>query len=65
MGKVGEHPQITEYDVNGQFFGWGVQPSAMLSDIKRRLKYGKEHKVSGFWREQTGKVYRIGLVSII
>ena len=44
MGKVGNHRQITEYDVNGQFFGWGAQPSAMLSDIKRRLKYGKEHK---------------------
>ena len=42
------YPQITEYDVNGQFFGWGVQPSAMLSDIKRRLRYGKEHQVTGF-----------------
>ena len=48
MGKVGCHPQITEYDVNGQFFGWGVQPSAMLADIKRRLKYGKDHNVTGF-----------------
>ena len=48
MGHVGSHPQITEYDVNGQFFGWGVQPSAMLSDIKRRLRYGKEHQVTGF-----------------
>ena len=48
MGHVGSHPQITEYDVNGQFFGWGVQPSAMLSDIKRRLRYGKEHHVTGF-----------------
>lgn len=48
MGHVGSHPQITEYDVNGQFFGWGVQPSAMLSDIRRRLRYGKEHRVTGF-----------------
>lgn len=48
MGHVGSHPQITEYDVNGQFFGWGVQPSAMLSDIRRRLRYGKEHQVTGF-----------------
>lgn len=48
MGHVGNHPQITEYDVNGQFFGWGVQPSAMLSDIRRRLQYGKEHQVTGF-----------------
>lgn len=48
MGQVAEHPQITEYDVNGQFYGWGAQPSAMLKDIKRRLKYGAEHNVTGF-----------------
>lgn len=48
MGHVAEHPQLTEYDVNGQFFGWGAQPSAMLKDIKRRLKYGSEHRVTGF-----------------
>ena len=48
MGQVDPHPQITEYDVNGQFFGWGAQPSAMLKDIRRRLKYGSEHHVTGF-----------------
>lgn len=48
MGHVEEHPQITEYDVNGQFFGWGAQPSAMLSDIKRRLAYAREHGGTGF-----------------
>lgn len=48
IGHVAKHPQITEYDVNGQFFGWGAQPSAMLKDIKRRLKYGMKHNVTGF-----------------
>lgn len=48
MGHVEKHPQVTEYDVNGQFFGWGAQPSAMLKDIRRRLKYGREHNVTGF-----------------
>ena len=48
MGHVDDHPQITEYDVNGQFFGWGAQPSAMLADIKRRLAYASEHGVTGF-----------------
>ena len=48
MGHVAEHPQITEYDVNGQFYGWGAQPAAMLKDIKRRLTYGTEHKVTGY-----------------
>lgn len=48
MGQVGDHPQWTEYDVNGQFYGWGASPSAMLKDIRERLQYGREHKVSGF-----------------
>lgn len=48
MGQVGNHPQVTEYDVNGQFFGWGAQPSAMLKDIKNRLTYAAEQKVHGF-----------------
>jgi len=48
MGQVGQHPQWTEYDVNGQFYGWGPIPSTMLKDIKERLKYGTEHNVTGF-----------------
>lgn len=48
MGQVGKHPQWTEYDVNGQFYGWGASPSAMLKDIKERLRYGSEHNVTGF-----------------
>lgn len=48
MGEVGDHPQWTEYDVNGQFFGWGASPSAMLTDIRARLAYGSQHKVTRF-----------------
>jgi len=48
MGNVGNHPQITEYDVQGQFYGWGASPSAMLDDIKYRLDYGTSKHVSGF-----------------
>lgn len=48
MGHVKQHPQITEYDVNGQFFGWGAQPSSMLKDIKERMDYAAEHNVTGF-----------------
>ncbi len=48
IGQVGNHPQIIEYDVNGQFYGWGAIPSIMLKDIKERLAYGAEHNVSGF-----------------
>lgn len=48
IGKVGNHPQVIEYDVHGQFFGWGVAPGAMLQDLKKRMKYGVEHGVTGF-----------------
>ena len=48
MGQVGNHPQITEYDVNGQFYGWGAIPGTMLRDIRERLRYGSEHNVTGF-----------------
>jgi hypothetical protein len=47
-GGVGNHPQWIEYDVNGQFFGWGAAPSTMIEDIKERMNYGAEHGVSGF-----------------
>jgi len=48
IGHVGRHPQWIEYDVNGQFYGWGLAPSSMLKDLRRRLKYALDHKVTGF-----------------
>lgn len=48
MGRVGGHPQWTEYDVHGQFYGWGASPSAMLKDIRERLRYGRAHHATGF-----------------
>lgn len=48
IGGAGNHPQWIEYDVHGQFFGWGSAPSIMLDDIRSRLQYGLEHGVSGF-----------------
>lgn len=48
IGNVDSHPQITEYDVQGQFYGWGASPSAMLEDIKYRLDYGTTRNVTGF-----------------
>ena len=48
MGQVGSHPQWTEYDVQGQFYGQGTIPSAMLDDIRRRLDYGRRHGVTAF-----------------
>lgn len=48
IGGVENHPQWIEYDVNGQFFGWGSAPSIMIDDIKQRLEYGTNHNVTGF-----------------
>lgn len=48
IGKIKEHPQWIEYDVMGQFYGWGAVPSIMLEDIKKRLEHGLKHGVTGF-----------------
>lgn len=48
IGKVGEREQWIEYDVHGQYFGWGVTPSIMTADLEHRLDYGSRNNVSGF-----------------
>jgi len=48
IGKVGKREQWIEYDVHGQYFGWGVTPSIMTEDLRSRLDYGRRHNVSGF-----------------
>lgn len=48
IGKVGEREQWIEYDVHGQYFGWGVTPSIMTADLEHRLAYGTKNNVKGF-----------------
>lgn len=48
IGKVGDREQWIEYDVYGQYFGWGLAPSIMTDDLIHRLRYGLDHNVSGF-----------------
>ena len=48
IGKVGSREQWIEYDVHGQYFGWGLAPSIMIGDLRRRLRYGLERGVSGY-----------------
>lgn len=48
IGKVGKREQWIEYDVHGQYFGWGATPSIMIDDLIHRLNYGRENNVSGF-----------------
>ncbi len=48
IGRVGDHPQWIEYDVWGQFFGWGVFPCVLLEDMKRRMEHALANGASGF-----------------
>ena len=48
IGKVGNHEQWIEYDVWGQYFGWGVFPCILLDDMKRRMAYALSRGATGF-----------------
>ncbi|MEO6927761.1 MAG: hypothetical protein ABI190_01245 [Casimicrobiaceae bacterium] len=47
IGLVGAHRQWIEYDAMGQYFGWGVGPSVMIDDLRRRLRHALDHGVEG------------------
>lgn len=48
IGGVGSREQWIEYDVHGQYFGWGLTPSIMTDDLRHRLHYGMEKGVRGY-----------------
>ncbi len=48
IGNVGNHDQWIEYDVWGQYFGWGVFPCILLEDMKRRMAYARARGATGF-----------------
>src|SRR5690554_4431649 len=48
IGNVGNHTQWIEYDVWGQFYGWGVFPCVLLEDIKKRMQYALGKGAAGF-----------------
>lgn len=47
IGHVGDREQWIEFDVWGQFTGWGVSPSILIDDLKHRLAYAKERGAEG------------------
>ena len=47
IGRVGEHAQWVEFDVMGQYFGWGLGISVMTDDLRARMRYGHARGVSG------------------
>lgn len=48
IGQVGSREQWIEYEVMGEYFGFGVLPCVMIEDIRRRIKYGLAHGARGF-----------------
>jgi len=47
IGRVEGREQWIEYDVHGQYFGWGLAPAIMIDDLARRLEYGRRHGAKG------------------
>lgn len=41
------HQQWVEYDSMGQYFGWGIAPSIMIDDYRRRMTLAKDNGVQG------------------
>lgn len=48
IGQVGNHEQWIEYEVMGEYFGFGVMPSIMIEDIRARMKYALARGAKGF-----------------
>jgi hypothetical protein len=42
-----DRPMWVEYDVHGQFYGWGLLPCLVQRDIAERFAFGRENGVSG------------------
>ncbi len=47
IGRFKERTQWVEYDVFGQFYGWGICPAIVLEDIRKRFSYAQSQGVSG------------------
>ncbi len=47
LGHVGRHRQWVEFDAMAQYYGWGVGPSIMIDDIRRRLDVAQRHGAEG------------------
>lgn len=47
IGNVGKREQWIEFDVWGQFYGWGVAPSILIDDLRNRMNYAKERGAEG------------------
>ncbi len=47
IGRLRGRTQWIEYDVLGQFFGWGLMPCLVLDDLRPRMAHWRAHGVQG------------------
>lgn len=47
IGRVGDREQWIEFDVWGQFTGFGISPSILIDDLRYRMNYAKNRGASG------------------
>src|SRR3546814_8753423 len=52
IGNVGKHRQWVEFEVMAQYYGWGIGPSEMIEDTRKRLAYSDAHGVEGVLRSE-------------
>ena len=47
IGHVGNHSQWIEFDVWGQFYGFGVAPAVLIDDLRYRMDYALQRGAEG------------------
>lgn len=47
IARIRRRERWIEYDVHGQYFGWGTAPSIMIDDLRHRLSHAAECGVTG------------------
>jgi len=47
IGRVGAHAQWVEFDMMGQYFGWGIGIAVMTEDLRARMRYARSRDVDG------------------
>lgn len=47
IGQARDREQWVEFDVMGQYFGWGIAPAILIDDSRKRFAYAAERGVTG------------------
>lgn len=47
LSETSQHEQWVEYDSLGQYFGWGIAPSIIVNDYRRRMTLARDNGATG------------------